>query len=118
MFPNLLIQFKRNPWESEPSHSTRVQSVPDKTALFYMLLMHVCSIDDECQFWLDKTIGVLISPYFDDLRQQYGHNLNCTWTLTAKEGFYLNLEIDSFDVNNDKYIISTTFFKMKFKILA
>ena len=27
-FPNLLIQFKRNPGESEPSHSTRVRSVP------------------------------------------------------------------------------------------
>ena len=28
MFPNFLIQFKRNPEISEPSHSTRVRSVP------------------------------------------------------------------------------------------
>ena len=66
-------------------------------------------IDDQCQFWLDETAGVLTSPYFDGNDQIYGHNLNCIWTLKATEGFYINLEIDYFDVNNDKYIISTTF---------
>ena len=54
-------------------------------------------IDDHCQFWLDETAGVLTSPYFDGL-QIYGHNLNCIWTLNAKEGFYINLEIDYFKV--------------------
>ena len=60
-------------------------------------------IDDQCQFWLDETAGVLTSPYFDGLQQRYGHNLNCIWTLNAKEGFYINLEIDYFRV----YIIMT-----------
>ena len=55
-------------------------------------------IDDQCQFWLDETAGVLTSPYFDGLQQRYGHNLNCIWTLNAKEGFYINLEIDYFKV--------------------
>ena len=55
-------------------------------------------IDDHCQFWLDKTAGVLTSPHFDGLEQYYGHNLNCIWTLNAKEGFYINLEIDFFKV--------------------
>ena len=56
-------------------------------------------IDDHCHFWLDETAQVLTSPYFDGFHQRYGHNLNCTWTLTAaKEGFYINLEIDYFRV--------------------
>ena len=33
---------------------------------------------------------------------QYHHNLNCTWILTAGQGFYVNFEIDYFWVNNDK----------------
>ena len=67
---------------------------------------------------MDETAGVLTSPYFDGNQQLYGHNLNCTWTLTAKEGFYINLEIDYFMVNNDKYIIFYKFFYIKFIILA
>ena len=55
-------------------------------------------IDDQCQFWLDETAGVLTSPYFDGLQQRYGHNSNCIWTLNAKEGFYINLEIDYLNV--------------------
>ena len=55
-------------------------------------------IDDQCQFWLDETAGVLTSPYFDGPQQRYGHNLNCIWTLNAEEGFYINLEIDYFRV--------------------
>ena len=51
-------------------------------------------LDDQCQFWLDETAGVLTSPYFDGLQQRYGHNLNCIWTLNAKEGFYINLDLD------------------------
>ena len=73
--------------------------------------MHVYSIDDDCQFWLDETARVLTSPHFNGTNQCYGHNLKCTWTLMAKEGFYINMEIDYFWVNNDKYIISTTFSK-------
>ena len=60
-------------------------------------------IDDQCQFWLDVNAGVLTSPYFDGHDQRYGHNLKCIWTLNAKEGFYINLEIDYFRV----YIIIT-----------
>ena len=55
-------------------------------------------LDDQCQFWLDETAGVLTSPYFDGFNQRYGHNLNCIWTLNAEEGFYINLEIDYFKV--------------------
>ena len=55
-------------------------------------------IDDQCQFWLDETAGVLTSPYFVSRKQRYVHNLNCIWTLNAKEGFYINLEIDFFKV--------------------
>ena len=65
-----------------------------------------------CKFWLDETTGVLTSPYFDGIQQRYGHNLNCTWTLKAEEGFYINLEINFFSVRkNKKYIIFTTVFK-------
>ena len=59
------------------------------------------NLDDHCQFWIDETAGVLKSPYFDGSDQHYGHNLNCIWTLNAKEGFYINLEIDYFKVCND-----------------
>ena len=64
-----------------------------------------------CKFWLHETAGVLTSPYFDGNGDGnfYGHNLNCTWTLTAIEGFYINLEIDYFKVNNGNYVISMTF---------
>ena len=55
-------------------------------------------LDDQCQFWLDETAGVLTSPYFDGLQQHYGHSLNCIWTLKATEGYYINLEIDFFRV--------------------
>ena len=70
------------------------------SAIIYAFLFH---IDDHCQFWIDETAGVLKSPYFDGSDQHYGHNLNCIWTLNAKEGFYINLEIDYFKV----YIIMT-----------
>ena len=60
-------------------------------------------IDDHCQFWLDETAGVLTSPYFDGTIQRYGHNLNCIWTLNAKEGFYINLEINYFRVYKYNY---------------
>ena len=71
------------------------------SAIIYAFLFH---IDDQCQFWLYETAGVLTSPYFDGINQHYGHNLNCIWTLNAKEGFYINLEINFFKV----YIITNT----------
>ena len=66
-------------------------------------------LDDQCQFWLDETAGVLTSPYFDGLDQHYGQNLNCIWTLKATEGYYINLEIDFFRVYSKmtNYIINS-----------
>ena len=61
-------------------------------------MLFLFHIDDHCQFWLDEIAGVLTSPYFDGSHQIYGHNLNCIWTLNAKEGFYINLKIDYFKV--------------------
>ena len=66
-------------------------------------------VDDHCQFWIDETARVLTSPYFAGdthlygpysygITQLYGHNLNCIWTLNAKEGSYINLEINYFRV--------------------
>ena len=69
-------------------------------------------IDDECQFWLNETAGVLTSPHFDGIFQRYGHNLNCIWILKAEEGFYINLEMNFFRVRKDIIsVIFTTFFK-------
>ena len=55
-----------------------------------------------CQFWLNESAGTLTSPYFDGLNQAYGHNLNCTWNLLQKDGFYINLEITYFRVKSQK----------------
>ena len=48
-----------------------------------------------CQFWLNtgslESGGNLTSPY--PFPAVYSHNLNCTWMLNVKEGFYINLEI-------------------------
>ena len=69
-----------------------------------MIFIIIDHIDNHCQFWLDETAQVLTSPYFDGIYQRYGHNLNCTWTLTAaKEGFYINLEINYFRVYKYNY---------------
>ena len=67
---------------------------------FYIKLTFFFSIllDDACQFWLKESTKVLTSPYFSNsligTGQYYHHNLNCTWTLKAEEGFYVNIEID------------------------
>ena len=67
-------------------------------------------IDDHCQYWLNKVDGTLKSPNFGIsminanghlVGHVYDHNLNCTWLLTADQGFYITLEIDYFEVNND-----------------
>ena len=66
--------------------------------IFIIIDAFLFHIDDHCQFWLDEAARVLMSPYFDGIDQLYGHNLNCTWTLKATEGYYINLEIDFFRV--------------------
>ena len=54
-----------------------------------------------CQFWLNESAGTLTSPYFD-MYHTYAHNLNCTWMINVKDGFYINLEITSLVVNSLK----------------
>ena len=40
----------------------------------------------------------------DDVSPQYYNNLNCTWLLEAKKGFYVNFEFEKFWVRqNDAY---------------
>ena len=62
-------------------------------------------IDDHCQYWLNEADGTLTSPNFgvNDLGyyQEYDNNLNCTWILNANQGYYITLEIEYFDVNNN-----------------
>ena len=54
---------------------------------------------------MNKADGTLTSPNFgvNDLGndQFYDHNLNCTWILTADQGYYITLEIQHFEVNNN-----------------
>ena len=68
-------------------------------------MINFYSIDDHCQYWLNKVDGTLTSPNFgiNDIGyyQKYHHNLNCTWILNADEGFYITLQIDNFGVNYD-----------------
>ena len=67
--------------------------------------MNFCFIDDYCQYWLNKADGTLTSPNFgvNDLGEykNYDHNLNCTWILNTDHGYYITLEIEFFDVNNN-----------------
>ena len=64
-------------------------------------------IDDHCQYWLNETAGILTSTDFgiNGIGQQTISiaNSNCTWILKADEEFYINIEIDFFDVT---YLIS------------
>ena len=73
-----------------------------------------------CQFWLNESAGTLTSPHFfhdyanpwsshTSFREFksleapfYGHNLNCTWMIDVKDGFYINLEITYFAVKLKK----------------
>ena len=41
------------------------------------------------------------APSYIGSYQDYDHNLNCNWILTADQGFYITLEIDYFNVNNN-----------------
>ena len=69
-------------------------------------LIIFCLLENKCQYWLNETSRILTSPFFQMSTMtniQYNHNLNCTWILKAKQGFYVNFEIDYFWVNNDKY---------------
>ena len=74
------------------------------TSFFY-------SIDDHCQYWLNKADGILRSPNFganDKLDYYYDCNLNCTWILDTDSEYYITLEIEYFRVNdndtNDIYL--------------
>ena len=52
-----------------------------------------------CHVWLNETAGTLMPPSALNFNEHYGsygvyrHNLNCTWIINAKAGFYINLEI-------------------------
>ena len=50
-----------------------------------------------CQYWLNDSAGRLTNPYFGDKLYQsqayYGHNINCTWIINFRKGFYINFEI-------------------------
>ena len=58
---------------------------------------------------MNKADGRLTSPNFgiNDLgysSKHYIHDLNCTWILNADEGYYITLEIEYFEVNNNNDI--------------
>ena len=67
--------------------------------------MLLYSLDNHCQYWLNKADGTLTSPNFgvNDLGYyKWGdHNLNCTWVLNADQGYYITLEIEHYHVNNN-----------------
>ena len=74
----------------------------------HILSLNAYFLGDHCQYWLNKEDGTLTSPNFgtNDLGQyqlhhSYGNNLNCTWILNADPGYYITLEIEYFDVNNN-----------------
>ena len=80
-------------------------------------------IDDHCQYWLNKAEGTLTSPnfdvnafehYYNQRFQFYDHNLNCTWILNADQEYYITLDIEYFQVNdNDTNDIYFTTFLIK-----
>ena len=61
-------------------------------------------IDDQCQYWLNKTGGTLTSPNFGKNaignEHYYDINLNCTWIINADHGFYITLDIEVIEVND------------------
>ena len=69
---------------------------------YFLQLHHFYSIDDHCQYWLNKADGTLTSPNYgvNDLGYEvnYNHNLNCTWNLTADQEFSIKFEIQFFQV--------------------
>ena len=71
-------------------------------------LIIVAILDDKCQFWLDESSKVLTSPFFESPEhckycQKYYNNMNCTWIIKAKQGSYVNFEIDTFRVKNNAW---------------
>ena len=82
-------------------------------------------IDDQCQYWLNKTDGTLTSPFFGKNaignQQRYDNNLNCTWIINADQGFYITLDIEYFEVNDNDHklqqnnkLLFNSFFKNYF----
>ena len=72
-----------------------------------------------CQVWLNETAGTLMPPSALNFNEHYGsygvyrHNLNCTWIINAKAGFYINLEISIMRVG---YLYYTHFKKKRFAL--
>ena len=65
-------------------------------------LLSYISLGNKCQYWLKESSRELTSPYFKyGTEQTFYHNMNCTWILKAEQGFYINIEIDYFYVNNN-----------------
>ena len=83
-------------------------------------LHHFYLIDDHCQYWLNKADGTLTSPNYgvNDLgyNTYYIHNLNCTWILTADQGFYITLEIQYFRVNDNNHTNEIYFYNFSYDI--
>ena len=72
---------------------------------FLSQYIHFYFIGDHCQYWLNKTDGTLTSPNFGvteaGFHLRYSNNLNCIWIINADHGFYITIEIEYFDVNNN-----------------
>ena len=59
-------------------------------------------LGNKCQYWLKESSRELTSPYFQyGTEQKYYNRMNCTWMLKAEQGFYINIEMDYFYVNNN-----------------
>ena len=70
---------------------------------------------------MNKADGRLTSPNFgfndlDKLQYLYDDNLNCTWILNADEGYYITLEIEYFEVNNNNDINDIYFYNFSNKV--
>ena len=55
----------------------------------------LCSTDDSCQYWLNKT--TLTSPYYPN--HFLADGIGCEWILTVSEGHIIALEFNAFDVS-------------------
>ena len=85
-----------NSIEFAPKNNT-IRNQKIISTIFYL-------IDDQCQYWLNKTGGTLTSPNFGKNaignQHYYDINLNCTWIINAEHGFYITLDIEVLKVND------------------